>query len=136
MHSSRNAYWVKFNVVYGYASPDAWRMQKRPIKRGRPAGTTTFEKGLAVALGLAVRAQRKSQHLGQEALANAAGIERSHVGKIEGGKHVATLPLIFRLARALDCNAAVLIADTEQRLKALPAPVATGTRSAGKKKPR
>jgi hypothetical protein len=58
------------------------------------------------------------------------------MGKLEGGKHVATLPLIFRLARALNCTAAALIADTEGRVKAIPAPVPPATRSAGKKKPR
>ncbi len=46
-----------------------------------------------------------------------AGIERSHMGKIERGEHVPTLPLILKIARALKCSAAHLMARTEAKLE-------------------
>ena len=91
-------------------------MQKRPIQRGRPAGSTTFEAEPALAFGAAVREARTANGVAQETLAHRAGIERSHMGKIERGEHMPTLALIFRIARALGCSATVLIAETETRL--------------------
>ena len=66
-------------------------MQKRPIQRGRPAGATTFDAELAQAFGAAVRALRTERGIAQESLANLAGIERSHMGKVERGEHMPTL---------------------------------------------
>lgn len=93
-------------------------MQKRSIQRGRPVGTTTFDSHLAQAFGGAVRARRTAYGIAQETLANLAGIERSHTGKIERGEHMPTLAIVFRLARALGCSAAELIAATEAEAKA------------------
>lgn len=93
-------------------------MQKRSIQRGRPAGATTFEAEPAQAFGAAVRALRTEQGVAQETLANLAGIERSHVGKIERGEHMPTLAIILKIARALGCSAADLMAETESRLAA------------------
>ncbi|MBN9124841.1 MAG: transcriptional regulator [Nitrosospira sp. 56-18] len=93
-------------------------MQKRSIQRGRPAGATTFEAEPAQAFGAAVRALRTEQGVAQETLANLAGIERSHMGKIERGEHMPTLAIILKIARALDCSAADLMAETESRLAA------------------
>lgn len=92
-------------------------MQKRSIQRGRPAGTTTHEPASARAFGMAVRARRTDQGTAQEALAYRAGIERSHMGKIERGEHMPTLALILRIAEALGCPAAALISDTENNLR-------------------
>lgn len=91
-------------------------MQKRSIQRGRPAGATTFEAEPAQAFGAAVRALRTEQGVAQETLANLAGIERSHMGKIERGEHMPTLAIILKIARALGCSAADLMAETEHRL--------------------
>lgn len=93
-------------------------MQKRAIQRGRPAGTTTFIEAPAKAFGAAVVAARTVDGISQEALANLAGIERSHMGKIERGEHAPTLILIFRIAKALGRGAGELIADAEARLPA------------------
>lgn len=93
-------------------------MQKRPIQRGRPAGATTFEAEPAIAFGAAVRALRTERGVAQEDLAHQAGIERSHLGKIERGEHMPTLALILKIARALGCPAAELMAATESRLAA------------------
>ncbi|WP_047783098.1 helix-turn-helix domain-containing protein [Variovorax paradoxus] len=91
-------------------------MQKRSIQRGRPVGTPTYEAEPAMAFGAAVREERTNQGIAQETLAHLAGIERSHMGKIERGEHIPTLPLILKIARALKCTAAHLIARTETRL--------------------
>ncbi len=45
-----------------------------------------------------------------------AGIERSHMGKIERGEHVPTLPLILKIARVLKCSSAHLTTLTEAKL--------------------
>jgi transcriptional regulator with XRE-family HTH domain len=45
-----------------------------------------------------------------------AGIERSHMRKIERGEHVPTLPLILKIARALKCSSAHLMTLTEAKL--------------------
>jgi len=91
-------------------------MRKRPIQRGRPAGTTTFEAEPARAFGEAVRALRTERDTAQETLAHLAGIERSHMGKIERGEHMPTLALILKIAKALNCSSAELMAETERRL--------------------
>ncbi len=92
-------------------------MQKRTVQRGRPAGSTTFDAELAQAFGAAVRALRTEHGIAQETLANQAGIERSHMGKIERGDHAPTLAIIFKIARAMECSTAVLMVETESRLQ-------------------
>ena len=91
-------------------------MQKRPVQRGRPPGATTFDAELAQAFGAAVRALRTERGIAQEMLANLAGIERSHLGKIERGEHMPTLAIIFKIASALECSTAVLMTQTEAQL--------------------
>jgi len=91
-------------------------MPKRSIQRGRPTGTTTYEAEPAIAFGAAVREERTNQGIAQETLAHMAGIERSHMGKIERGEHVPTLPLILKIAAALECGAPDLMAATEAQL--------------------
>lgn len=92
------------------------QMQKRSIRAGRPTGTTTFEADTAKAFGMAVRAFRTQKALAQETLANMAGIDRSHMGKIERGRHMPTLAIILRVAEALGCEASALVAETEHNL--------------------
>jgi transcriptional regulator with XRE-family HTH domain len=93
-------------------------MQKRPVQRGRPAGATTFDAALAKAFGVAVRALRSERGISQEALANSAGIERSHMGKIERGEHMPTLAIVFKIAGALGCSAAALMGAMEEQIAA------------------
>ena len=90
-------------------------MQENGARAGRPRGATTADPVLAVAFGLAVRAARTKRGIGQEALANLASIERSHVGKVERGEHMPTLAAILKIAVALDLSGAELI-DAAQRL--------------------
>lgn len=91
-------------------------MQKRSVQPGRPTGSTTFDAELAQAFGAAVRALRMERGIAQESLANLAGIERSHMGKVERGEHMPTLAIIFKIAGALDCSTAMLMAATESQL--------------------
>ncbi len=93
-------------------------MQKPSIQRGRPTGATTFDAELAQAFGAAVRALRAERGIAQELLANLAGIERSHMGKVERGEHMPTLAIIFKIASALECSTSVLMAETESQLAA------------------
>lgn len=53
-------------------------------------------------LGEAVRARRKAAGLSQEVLADAAGIDRSHMGKIERGERNVTLLNLIKIAVALN----------------------------------
>lgn len=55
-------------------------------------------------LGKAVRARRKELGLSQEALADASGIERSHMGKVERGERNVTVLNIIRICDALGCR--------------------------------
>ena len=40
------------------------------------------------------------------------------MGKIERGEHAPTLAIIFKIASALECSTAVLMAEAENRLSA------------------
>lgn len=53
-------------------------------------------------LGRAIRDARKIKGLSQETLADAAGIDRSHMGKIERGERNVTILNLARVAAALD----------------------------------
>jgi len=93
-------------------------MQKRTVQRGRPPGTTRFEAKPALAFGKAVRAFRMDQGIAQEELAARAGIERSHMGKIERGEHLPSLAAILKVAAALKMSGTELMAATERNLHA------------------
>lgn len=88
------------------------------MKPGRPVGATTYEAEPAIAFGKAVRAARIARDISQEELATLAGIERSHMGKIERGQHMPTLAMILRVSIALNDSAANLMTATESILYA------------------
>lgn len=58
--------------------------------------------GQLLALGKAVRRLRKAAALSQESLADASGIDRSHMGRIERGERNVTFLNIARIASALN----------------------------------
>jgi transcriptional regulator with XRE-family HTH domain len=68
--------------------------------------------GDLIALGAAVRARRIAQGLSQEALADAAGVDRSHMGKIERGERNVTFLNIARIANAVGCKPSELLFDS------------------------
>ena len=62
---------------------------------------------LAFELGAAVRDLREERGWSQVRLAQAAGMTQSAVARFEAGGTVPTLPVLERLARALDVDLAV-----------------------------
>lgn len=64
-----------------------------------------------IRLGVAIRARRTELALSQEALAHAAEIDRSHMGKIERGERNVTLLNILRIAKAIQCKPSDLLVD-------------------------
>jgi transcriptional regulator with XRE-family HTH domain len=49
--------------------------------------------------------------MSQETLADAAGIDRSHMGKIERGERNLTMLNLTRIAKAMGCKASDLLAS-------------------------
>lgn len=62
------------------------------------------EAGHAFALGQAVHDRRTVLGLSQSELARRAGMTQSQISHIEGGDSTPTLPLLTRLAKALDAS--------------------------------
>ena len=62
-----------------------------------------------VRFGQAVRARRKALALSQEALADYAEIDRSHMGKIERGERNVTFLNIVRIAKAIQSKPSDLL---------------------------
>ncbi|KVH39531.1 helix-turn-helix domain-containing protein [Burkholderia cepacia] len=61
------------------------------------------------AVGRSIRARRLELDISQEALANIANIDRSHMGKIERGERNVTLLNLVKIARALSCRPSDLL---------------------------
>ena len=74
----------------------------------RVSGKADSERLLA-RLGDAVRAARMDRGISQEALADAAAIDRSHLGKIERGERNISLLNLIRVAAALGIKASALL---------------------------
>lgn len=64
-----------------------------------------------VQLGAAIRARRKVLKISQEALADLAEIDRSHMGKIERGERNVTLLNVLRIAKALQSKPSEILAE-------------------------
>lgn len=91
-------------------------MQMQAKKHGRPLGAKTFDPVSAKAFGDVVRAIRAKEGVAQETLAHMAGVDRSHMGKIERGTHTPNLTIILKIAHALGRSAGELLLETEERL--------------------
>jgi transcriptional regulator with XRE-family HTH domain len=63
-----------------------------------------------VAIGEAIRTRRRDQGISQEHLAYLAGIDRSHMGKIERGERNVSLLNLIRICIALRIRASELLA--------------------------
>ncbi len=63
--------------------------------------------------GNLVRRRRLAIGLGQEALADKAGLHRTHVSLLERGKRMPSLTVIKKLAMALDTTMASLMEELE-----------------------
>lgn len=60
-----------------------------------------------------MRARRQALGLSQEALADLAGVDRSHMGKIERGERNVTFLNILRIADAIHCKPSELLSAAE-----------------------
>lgn len=63
-----------------------------------------------LALGNTIRAERKAMGLTQDALADASGIDRAHMGKIERGERNVTLLNLLKIAAAINRRASDMMA--------------------------
>lgn len=66
-------------------------------------------------IGLRVVALRKMRGWSQQELADRAGLQRTHVGRIETGKYAVTLETIQAIAEALDMTVDII----DERLEGL-----------------
>jgi transcriptional regulator with XRE-family HTH domain len=66
-------------------------------------------KDLAKKVGENIRQTRKEKGYSQEGLALSAKLDRSYVGRIERGEANITLDILYQIARAMDCDAKVLL---------------------------
>jgi transcriptional regulator with XRE-family HTH domain len=66
---------------------------------------------LLARLGAAVRVRRKALKMSQESLADFAGIDRSHMGRIERGERNVTFLNLARIAAAMSVTASELLAS-------------------------
>ncbi|MGX1691073.1 helix-turn-helix transcriptional regulator [Brevundimonas naejangsanensis] len=62
-------------------------------------------------LGDAIRARRNERSMSQEALADAAGINRTHMGEVERGKRNVSLVALIGIAAALGCTVSSILSD-------------------------
>lgn len=76
----------------------------------RVSGKTDKDQRLK-ALGQAIRGRREELEISQEALADAAQMDRAHMGKIERGERNVTLLNLLKIATALHCQASKIMAD-------------------------
>jgi transcriptional regulator with XRE-family HTH domain len=62
-------------------------------------------------LGDAIRARRQALQMSQEALADASGINRTHMGEVERGKRNVSFMSIVKIANAMDARVSDIIAE-------------------------
>jgi len=67
----------------------------------------------AIGFGKAIRTRRIAAEMSQEKLALEAGLERVFISWLENGKKQATFKTMLKLAAALNCSAADLVAEAE-----------------------
>ena len=79
------------------------------LQRVHRQSIKTDNRGRLAFLGSAIRTIRLEKELSQEALADAADIDRSHMGKIERGERNVSFLNIARVADALDTNIAAIM---------------------------
>ncbi|XVQ85159.1 helix-turn-helix domain-containing protein [Microbispora siamensis] len=86
---------------------ESWR-ELRNRRMREPGAVEAYEAArLAFELGKTVRAMRETRGWSQSDLARVAGMTQSAVARFEAGGTVPTLPVIERLASALDAEVEV-----------------------------
>ena len=69
--------------------------------------------GILLDLGRTIRGKRLEMGFSQEALAHQAGIDRSHMGKIERGERNVTILNIEKIARVLETEPSTLLSESD-----------------------
>jgi len=67
--------------------------------------------GQLAELGDVIRQRRLKLGLSQEALADASGVDRSHMGKIERGERNVTFLNLLRIAKAIGARPSDILSD-------------------------
>jgi ribosome-binding protein aMBF1 (putative translation factor) len=89
---------------------ESWS-ELRDRRMAEPGADEAYDAArLAFELGAAVRDLRLTRGWSQAELASAAGMTQSAVARFEAGGTVPTLPLLGRIARALDADLTVRVA--------------------------
>lgn len=92
------------------AERESWE-QLRDRRLSEPGAAEAYETArLAFELGATVRGLRLARGWSQAELAAAAGMTQSAVARFEAGGTVPTLPVLGRIARALDADLTVRVA--------------------------
>lgn len=84
---------------------------------GRPKGAKTFNKTVARAFGQALRQVRVEKKISQDALALRCNIERSYLGKIERGEHMAGFDMFLKITEGLNISTNSFVTLVEEQLK-------------------
>ncbi len=66
--------------------------------------------------GATVRKLREEQGLSQESFADLCGLHRTYIGGIERGERNIGLLNVLRIAKALDVEPGILLADFDQKI--------------------
>ncbi|MSQ14100.1 MAG: XRE family transcriptional regulator [Dehalococcoidia bacterium] len=103
IQESGNRIDLPWDAVLYHAEPDY------PYYKGR-ASQQREEKETAQRIGAQLRALRKRRGLTVTALAQAAGMERPNLSRLEHGKHLPSLATLERVAKALRVPVAELVA--------------------------
>lgn len=69
---------------------------------------------LAKAVGIRIRALRKTNNFSQDAFAFACGIDRSYMGRIERGEVNITVEKLYVIAGVLKCEPFVLLPNCSE----------------------
>lgn len=69
------------------------------------------------AFGFILSGIRRSRKLTQEAVAEAAGLERAYISRLERGKASPTLTTLWRLSATLDCPVSEMMQRLERMAK-------------------
>ena len=92
------------------AERESWS-RTRERRMAEPGAEEAYEAArLAFELGAAVRELRLARGWSQAQLATAAGMTQSAVARFEAGGTVPTLPVLGRIARAVDADLTVRVA--------------------------
>lgn len=106
-----------------------WKLaRERKLGEGRAEPPeVTAERGeirLAMAFAKAVYDRRKELGLSQSEVAELAGLTQAKISRIEGADAVPTLPLLRRLARALDASLNIALDAEHEEVKFIAHPAA------------